>query len=122
MKALVLTAALLIPGLAKADIIKCVFTEPFMNTTYSMTQSTLTVYEMGVKTHTLKNISFQIKGPGQFELWNANKQIVQTIVLDNKGSDGMSQRNYPYSGDFDTKSDHGIISGGCTSNFLHASE
>lgn len=120
MKALVLAAALLIPGLAQADIIKCIFTEPFINTTYSMTQSTLTVYEMGVKIKTLKNVSFQIKGPGHFELWNAHKQIVQTVVLDNKGSDGMSDRNYPYSSEYNTKGGHGMLYGGCTSNFLQA--
>lgn len=111
---LFLCAALVLPAFAQADIIKCSFTEPFITTTYSMAQQSLTIENMSDNTRqVLRNISFQIKGRGKFELWDANKQLLQKLNLNFHGSDGMSNRVYPYEGKF---RDH---SGGCTSNFLH---
>lgn len=100
---------------AKADIIKCTYTEPFISTTYSMTQSKLTIEDHSAQIiNVIRNVSFQIMGPGEFELWDKNRQVVHRLFLDFKGSDGMSDRIYPYTGV------RGGQYGGCTSNFLHA--
>lgn len=96
---------------AQADIIKCSFTEPFINLEYSMTQSSLTVSGADFATYTVKNVSFQIFGPGSFELWNQNKNTVVTLQMDNNGSDGMSDYVYPYTAIYNGQY------GGCTSNF-----
>jgi hypothetical protein len=120
MKKLVLALALVAPFFAQADIIVCHYTEPFITTTYSMTQSTLTVENYGDQTKTvMKNISFQIVGSNQFQLWNKNKEVVQTMNLNFQGSDGMSDLTYPYDSYF-TAGPGGNLGGGCTSNFLKA--
>lgn len=120
MKIVALLSVLLTSVFANADIIKCSFTEPFLNVTYSMTQSKLTVVEevMGKKTVT-KNVSFQIKAAGTFELFDKNNNVIMTLSLDNKGSDGMSQTVFPYTATFTDKANwaNGGV-GGCTSNYL----
>src|SRR4051794_9763422 len=46
---------------AQADIIRCSFTEPFIETTYSTTDSTLAIkYSAEGRSEILKNISLQI--------------------------------------------------------------
>ncbi|MBC7741855.1 MAG: hypothetical protein H7061_06645 [Bdellovibrionaceae bacterium] len=105
---------------AQADIIKCGFTEPFINTTYSMAAQTLTYVSFDSKTTVLKNVSFQIKTAGTFELVAKNGKVLQVLKLTNNGSDGMSDMVYPYDvKDFtigDSSANNGI--GGCSSNFL----
>ncbi len=125
MKKLILTAALFTNVSAHADIIKCTFTEPFLDSTYSMTQQTLTydtsfmTGEDNTKT-VLKNVSFQIKGAGKFELVAKNGKVLQKLNLSFNGSNGMSDGIYPY--EVEDKSDvfggaNGGI-GGCVSNYL----
>lgn len=106
---------------AKADIIKCSFTEPFITTTYSMTQSTLTVKDdAGEKETVVKDVSFQIKSAGVFELVSKDGKVLQKLILNNNGSDGMSENIYPYEvQDYlwtgDSKQ---ALFGGCSSNAL----
>ena len=119
MRKLALALAFVVPAAASADIIKCMFTEPFMTTTYSMVKQSLTIEDNVMNTkQVIRNVSFQIKGPAQFELWSKNKTILQKLDLNFTGSDGMSDTTYPYSVQWLNKGLHG----GCTSNFLHASE
>lgn len=96
---------------AQADVIKCTFTEPFISLEYSMTQSSLKISGADISTYTIKNVSFQIFGPGSFELWDKNKNAVVILQMDFNGSDGMSDYTYPYSASYDG------VQGGCTSNF-----
>lgn len=109
---------------AKADIITCSFTEPFIQTVYSMSKGTLTYKNGPAKTESvLKNISFQIKGPGVFELIDKDKKVIQTLNLNFDGSDGMSDTVYPY----DVKDNSEFLSsspgrGGCASNYLKSKE
>lgn len=111
---------LLLSSISHADIIKCGFTEPFVSSTYSTTQSTLTYFEYGGHiTTVLKNISFQIKGPGVFELVDNKGKVIQTLTLNNQGSDGMSDTVYPYEvKDHDMKNMANSGVGGCSSNYL----
>jgi uncharacterized membrane protein len=121
MKSLI-SLALLFSASAQADIIKCVFTEPFISFEYSMTQSNLTVidpvssYPEEKKT-VESGVSFQIKDAGVFELWDKNKNVVAELVLNYQGSDGMSDNQFPYSVKW-TDKNWGTNYGGCTSNFL----
>ena len=121
MPKLIFAMILAIPSLVCADIIKCTFTEPFVNTTYSMAQQSLTIQSIEGPTQVMRNISFQILGPGRFELWTLNRTVVQRLDLNHEGSDGMSDRVYPYAARYPA-SGYGLLHGGCTSNFLHASE
>lgn len=111
MKALAFIAASLLITTAQADIIKCNFTEPFVNFEYSMTQSAMHVNDANYGKYTIKNVSFQIKDAGYFELFDKNNNVLVRLYLDNNGSDGMSDYVYPYTAEWDG------LYGGCTSNF-----
>lgn len=123
MKKVILTSALVLASFsAQADIIKCVFTEPFINSSYSMTQSTLTYTGTEASQNkVIKNVSFQIRSAGVFQLVSKEGKVLQTLVLNRKGSDGMSNVVYPYSvKDSEMKSGANSGIGGCTSNKLKA--
>jgi uncharacterized membrane protein len=47
-------------------------------------------------------------------LWDAKRRVVQRLELSFRGSDGMSDRVYPYEAHWLSKDLHG----GCTSNHL----
>lgn len=114
MKKILCALALATPGLTFADIIKCTFTEPFYTTTYSMAQQSLTVQGISGGTTITRNVSFQIMAAGRFEIRSLSGTVLQRLTLNNRGSDGMSDRVYPYSVRWRG------LQGGCTSNFLHA--
>lgn len=123
MKKIFATALLLLSSVSQADVIKCTFTEPFIDTTYSMTQSTLTYKDMEGKKSVVKNVSFQIKSAGVFELVSKDGKILQTLVLNYKGSNGMSDTIYPYK----VKDNSPVMTanggyGGCVSNYLKSKE
>lgn len=103
-----------------ADIIKCSFTEPFAATTYSMAQQSLRI-QTPSGTKVLRNVSFQIMGPARFNIVANNGRILQRLALTFRGSDGMSDRVYPYEATF-TPSSRGpqYNPGGCSSNYLPA--
>ena len=109
--------AMAVPTIAHADIITCRFTEPFVTTVYSTTQNTLRVYyKVERRQEVLRNISFQIIQAGRFELWDTNRRPVQRLELTFTGSDGMSDKNYPYDVHWITSD----LRGGCTSIHLGA--
>jgi len=118
MRKLLFLAILVLPTFVSADIIKCTFTEPFLATTYSMAQQSLTVDRAEGGRQIYRNVSFQIMGSGRFELWSQNRRVLQRLNLNNRGTDGMSDRVYPYSVRY-TTADYGPLNGGCTSNFLN---
>lgn len=117
----IIGATALISLSAQADIIKCSFTEPFINTEYSTTQSTLTIINGPLEeTEVIKNVSFQIKSAGEFELVSKEGKVLQRLFLNFKGSDGMSDNIYPYDvQDYKWTGDskHALY-GGCSSNYL----
>ena len=94
MKKIFFTSALLFASISQADIIKCSFTEPFISSTYSTTQSTLTYVGFDLN-KVIKNVSFQIKSAGVFELVSHGK-VIQTLTLNHQGSNGMSDTIYPF--------------------------
>lgn len=125
MKNLLVAALLATSATAQADIINCSFTEPFFSLQYSTNTSELARSEYDYDTDKMvttktKNVSFQIKGPGKFELLAANKTVLMKLDLNNNGSDGMSDRTYPYDAELLTEGNS--MWGGCESNFLKATE
>jgi uncharacterized membrane protein len=79
-----------------------------------MAQQTLATSNMGEKPEVIKNVSFQIKGPGKFELVGKDGKVLQELTLNQNGSDGMSEIVYPY------EAKAGPLFGGCSSNYLKA--
>jgi hypothetical protein len=122
MKKLLVATLLLASAVSKADVIKCSFTEPFVDTVYSMTASTLTIRDaVGQKARVVKNVSFQIKGPGEFELVGKDGKVLQKLKLTMNGSDGMSDTIYPYEVTDTNQLEGGMANGGvggCSSNYL----
>lgn len=121
MKLYFAAATLLAATVSQADIIKCSFTEPFVDSTYSMSQSTLTYKNFGEKDRVFKNVSMQIKGPGEFALISSDGKVLQSLSLNNQGSDGMSDTVFPYDvkdTNMGSMANNGF--GGCTSNLLKA--
>lgn len=122
MKKLYILGLVLASSVCHADIINCSFTEPFITSSYSMTQSTLTYTDSDGQKTVIQNVSMQIKSAGVFELRAQDGRVLQTLTLNNNGSDGMSDKVYPY----DVK-DQGMLGannglGGCESNLLRARE
>lgn len=119
MKSVILLLAIVTGPTAFADIVKCVFTEPFINTQYSMVQQKLTSTDISNSVKVKKNVSFQIKGAGHFELLDKNNKLVMKLILNYSGSDGMSDFIFPYEATYmgDPNFPNGIV-GGCESNFL----
>jgi hypothetical protein len=123
MKKTILTAILLLASVSQADIIRCSFTEPFIDTTYSTSKSELTYEGSDLKKFSIKNVSFQIKSAGVFELVSKQGKVLQTLTLNHQGSNGMSDTIFP----FEVKDSHPIMTanggfGGCTSNHLKSTE
>lgn len=134
MKKLILFSAVVTASLvstsAQADIIRCVFTEPFVTSVYSTSQQTLT-YDtsfMNKKKGSVtvfKNVSFQIKGAGKFELVAKDGKVLQSLDLTNKGSDGSSDNVFPFEVNDKTNvifENKFGVDGGCSSNYLKMAE
>ena len=118
-----LSAFALTAASAHADIIRCTFTEPFLSTEYSMAQQSLSILSPGEDgkgvRQTIRGVSLQIvgptakkPGPARFELRDAKGKILQKLILNHDGSDGMSDFEYPY------EAEYRGLTGGCYSNAL----
>ncbi|RYZ83420.1 MAG: hypothetical protein EOP06_20010 [Proteobacteria bacterium] len=102
-------------SISQADLIKCHFTEPFVVSIYDSTQSSLTYSAAAGATTVMHKVSMQTKAAGQFELKSFEGKLLQTLHLNNEGSDGMSDRVYAYDARDLTKftSNRGVAYGGC---------
>lgn len=114
-----LIAFIFITQTAMADVITCVFTEPFVTTVYSTPKSKLTYQSMDKGTVVLNHVSLQFK-ENKVDLVTSEGKVIQELKLNHKGSDGMSDKVYPYEvKDYHDLTHKGV--GGCSSNFLKAS-
>jgi hypothetical protein len=110
-------------SIASADIIKCNFTEPFVGAVYSTTTNELKISDFdgsGEKVRTIRNVSFQIKGAGEFDLLSKKGEKIMSLKITNEASDGMSDIVYPIEAKFEYSREgysSGLV-GGCSSNFL----
>ncbi len=99
----------------KADVITCSFTEPFMTTSYDSSSKRMTVtYDVQKRRTVLDRLSMQEAARGVFEFRNANGQLVLRLKRTCRGSDGMSDRTYPYEGELIAEK----LYGGCASTGL----
>lgn len=121
MKTILISLLLISTSLtAKADIFRCTFTEPFFALQYSTTTRVLSVTGPDLN-KSQSNVSFQIKGPRRFDLYSSTHQTLAILQLNNRGSDGMSDKIYPYSMRLSASGlVPGVQIGGCESNFLRA--
>ena len=114
---LVLSGGLLLPGVVKADIIKCSFTEPFITTLYDTALQRMTVtYDVEKRRTVFDRVSRRELRPHAFELRSADGQVLQRVERTCRGSDGMSDRVYPYSAQWRPRDPPPHLHGGCTSN------
>ena len=112
---LTLLGCLLLPGFVNADVIKCSYTEPFMTTSYDTASKRMTVTHDVEKRQTVYDrVSMRQLRPRAFELRSADGKVLQRVERTCQGSDGMSDRVYPYSAQWIPLKLHG----GCTSAAL----
>ena len=119
MKKLILIASVLSASVGQAEIYRCTFTEPFVNSQYDPADSTLTYRSAEGKVVVFDGVSLEEAADGKIVLTSAEKGVLQTLELTFKASDGMSDRVYPFevtdtSGLASVKSKNTAI-GGCAS-------
>jgi uncharacterized membrane protein len=123
MKTGLCSLVLLVSVHAQADVIKCFFTEPFFTIEYSTTSLRLKISGLEIPTAEETQVSFQIKAAGLFELHSQEHEVLMTLTLSGKGSDGMSDKVFPYEATLNAKRlIPGTHRGGCQSNFLKVSK
>ena len=109
---LALLGGLLLSDSVRADVIKCSFTEPFITTSYDTSLKRMTVtYDAEKRRKILDRVSMRELKPGIFELRDPKGQVLQRVERTCRGSDGMSDRVYPYAAQWIPEKLHG----GCTS-------
>jgi len=118
MKAIILTAVLSITSISQADLIKCSFTEPFADTVYNSKTLDLTYEGPGFKKVTIKNVSLEIMHASVFALVDKNGKTLQILNLNDRGSDGMSDKEYPYSVQDQSNMLGAVHTGGCVSSYI----
>ncbi len=105
---------------SNAEVFVCTFTEPFIGFTYNTGAETLLEFDyVSQKSKFSTNVDFQINQAGAFLLKDKSGAVVAELLLNNKGSDGMSDAVYPYEvkylGMDGSYAAHGL-SGGCSSS------
>lgn len=106
---------------AQAEVFNCGFTEPFVDVTYDTATQEMTVKTFEFEETVRSGITFTIEGPNTFVLKDQAGAEVLRMVLDNQGSDGMSDMVYPYSATFAELVVSGNMGiGGCSSTLLPA--
>lgn len=81
---------------AHAETFRCVFTEPFVTVSYSTTTRALVLHNDGDQSsNTIKGVEFAIVAKDAFVLKKGGA-ILAHINHNNEGSDGMSDRLFPF--------------------------
>jgi uncharacterized membrane protein len=97
--ALFSATALLVSATANADVIVCHQTEPFITETFNTDKGTVKVEDANLPAPTIeKGLKFVIRGAGKFEILSADGKVRRALELTGQGSDGMSDREYPFDG------------------------
>ena len=117
---LAISTLIVFSATAKAETFNCVFTEPFFSFTYSTSKETLSLNVMDEKKSVIKKVSFQIDDKGSYLLKSATGKLLATLILDNNGSDGMSDYVFPFTALY-VEGDQPLY-GGCDSTLLKRKE
>ena len=100
---------------AKAEIITCIFTEPYASTTYDTRLKTFAVtYDVENRRERLRNVFLRRTGSGVFQLRDSKRKLIQRLRLCNCGQDGQSDKRYAY--DVRWFTEERELSGGCSSS------
>ena len=104
------------PAALHAETITCTFTEPFIQTVYDSGREVLRIhYDAGGKAdEVVRGVTFHIVKAGVFEARDGKKAVVQRYELTSKGSDGMSERVFPFDAFWPARD----LRGGCTASGL----
>lgn len=93
----ILGAAVLCAAAAPTSLVTCSFTEPFVRTVYDAHRRTLTAtFDVAKRAVVQRNMTTRVVSPTVFEVLSENQQVIQHLELSHHGSDGMSDRTYPY--------------------------
>jgi hypothetical protein len=96
-KCLIIALSSIISFALQAESFTCQFTEPFINTFYDTVSKEFTVVEIwGGRNELTKNVSIIQKNEIEFDLIDQTGNVLQNLILNYKGSDGMSDVIYPY--------------------------
>jgi hypothetical protein len=103
MKSLVLAFAFL-SSVAQAESVRqtftCTFTEPFITTVYETLDMSLTIYEPFTTNNAppqrIENVRIKDLGGNKIALVTKTGQALQYLERNFKGSDGMSDKVYPF--------------------------
>lgn len=117
MRSIVLAIAFLFSAVSYADVLKCTFTEPFVDFDYDTNSNVMTIHGSDIKTERLTDISLEFTGVNSFNLIDANKKVVAELLINFNGSNGMGPVIYPFEARWYYHSADGLW-GGCSSNKL----
>lgn len=100
---------------SSADTIRCYYTEPFITTSYDSDSSVFIIDEGGNHKTIIYHVSFHIVASNSFDLRDQENVLVQRMVLNYKGGDGMSDTVFPYDAIYYSSSVPDGLHGGCAS-------
>lgn len=119
---------------AFAEIYSCSFTEPFVDFDYNSSNGTLSTCtpdmmvekpngKIECKRAVTEGVSLRVKAGNAFELVDNAGVVLYELQLTNQGSDGMSDRVYPFDG-IAKSSEYMPLDylGGCSSTSLPAKD
>ena len=113
MKVLIGFFSLFISSSVFADIYVCNFTEPFVTTVFDTKLSSLQ-YQDFQGSSTYKDIFVRNVDSITFEILTSDMRLLQRVIHNNQGSDGMSDEVYPFEAqDFSKIMTSGTAYGGC---------
>ncbi len=131
----ILTLAVLFSATTSmATELTCQFTEPFVTVKYQISTGEMTVIADDFQSiPAIQGLDIVFVNAGekneQFNVLNSSKEVLLRIIPDGKGSDGMSDRVFPYSAvltlpNLNVKDLHleGPLHGGCETETVRATE
>lgn len=109
---LLLSGGLLVSTAVQADVIRCSFTEPFITTSYdTASKRMMVIHDVEKRRQALIGVSMRETARRTFEFRDAKGQVLLRVKRTCRGSDGMSDRKYPYEAELLAQK----LYGGCTS-------
>ena len=86
-------------SIVAAETFTCEFTEPWVTLTYSASSGRVMMKEDRARSGRIvaRHVSLRHAGPGVILLFDARGAQVARLELTGKGTDGMSDKIYPYS-------------------------
>jgi len=83
---------------SEARIIKCVYSEPLMAVEYNTATRALRIFRgTATKPDQMMRMRVRLFDRSRLEVFNAKLGVEQRLTLDHRGSDGASDKVYPYS-------------------------